>query len=341
MSRPDTEAVPPRKALLVPAEAAGRRLDQWLAEANGAELSRSRIQQLVRDGNVSIDGAPERQPNRRLAAGQSVDFEVPPPEDADPLPEPIPLNVLFEDDAIIVVDKPAGLVVHPAPGHWSGTLVNALMHHCGASLSGIGGVRRPGIVHRLDRDTSGVMVVAKSDAAHRVLSEAFADHGRTGSLERAYTAVAWGAPERNAGTIRASLGRSTKDRTLRAVVPDGRGDAREAITHYAVLERFPAGAPEAVACVLDCRLETGRTHQIRVHLASLSNPLIGDPDYGKGFRTKVARLPVSAREIVSRFPRQALHARLLAFDHPVTGEALRFETPLPADLAELIAALGT
>ncbi len=201
MSAPDTEAVPPRKALLVPAEAAGRRLDQWLAEVTDADLSRSRIQQLVRDGNVAVDGVIELQPNRRLAPGQSIAFDVPPPEDAAPLPEPIPLNVLFEDDAVIVIDKPAGLVVHPAPGHWSGTLVNALMYHCGDSLSGIGGVRRPGIVHRLDRDTSGVMVVAKSDVAHRALSEAFADHGRTGSLERAYTALAWGCrsatPERS------------------------------------------------------------------------------------------------------------------------------------------------
>ena len=196
---------------------------------------------------------------------------MPEPQDPEPQGEPIPLDILYEDAEIIVINKPPGLVVHPGAGNWTGTLVNALIHHCGDSLSGIGGVRRPGIVHRLDKDTSGVMVVAKTDAAHRALSEAFADHGRSGDLERAYQALVWGAPARNQGTIDAPLGRA-RDRVLRAVVPEGRDDARHAITRYTVLERFPAGGTEAMASFVECRLETGRTHQIRVHMAHIGHP---------------------------------------------------------------------
>jgi 23S rRNA pseudouridine1911/1915/1917 synthase len=209
-----------------------------------------------------------------------------------------------------------------------------LIHHCGESLSGIGGVRRPGIVHRLDKETSGVMVVAKTDQAHRVLSEAFADHGRTGELERAYQALVWGAPPRKAGTIDAPLGRA-RDRVLRAVVPQDREDARHAVTHYAVLERYPAG-DEAIAALLECRLETGRTHQIRVHMAHIGHPVVGDPDYGKAFRTKANRLPEPLRSAVAGFPRQALHARLLAFRHPRTHMLLEFEAPIPGDMRDLI-----
>ena len=194
-----------------------------------------------------------------------------------------------------------GLVVHPGAGNWTGTLVNALIHHCGDSLSGIGGVKRPGIVHRLDKDTSGVMVVAKTDAAHRALSDAFADHGRSGDLERAYQALVWGAPARNTGTIDAPLGRA-RDRVLRAVVPEGRDDARHAVTRFTVLERFPAGGAETMASLVECRLETGRTHQIRVHMAHIGHPVVGDPDYGKAFRTKANRLPEPLRTAVASFP---------------------------------------
>ena len=239
-----------------------------------------------------------------------------------------------------MVNKPAGLVVHPGAGNWSGTLVNALIHHCGDSLSGIGGVRRPGIVHRLDKDTSGVLVAAKTDRAHKALSAAFADHGRDGDLERAYLALVWNIPARATGTVDAPLGRAA-DRVRRAVVPEGRDDARRAVTHYTVLERYGEGRPDAAqAALVECRLETGRTHQIRVHMAHIGHPLIGDRDYGTGFRTKANRLPEPLRSAVEAFPRQALHAWLLAFRHPATEEPMRFEAPMPADMAGLVEAFS-
>jgi len=330
---PDSEADGELIVAEEPAEAAGTRLDQWLA-ASLSGLSRSRVQTLIRAGAVMLAGSAVTDPSRRIAAGERFQVAMPEPEDPEPKGEPIPLDILYEDGEIIVVNKPAGLVVHPGAGNWTGTLVNALIHHCGASLSGIGGVRRPGIVHRLDKDTSGVIVVAKTDEAHRALSEAFADHGRAGELERAYDALAWGAPARNAGTIDAPLGRA-RDRILRAVVPKGREDARHAVTHYHVRERFPP-AGEALASLLECRLETGRTHQIRVHLAHIGHPVIGDPDYGRAFRTKANRLPEPLRSAIASFPRQALHARLLAFRHPKTHMLMRFEAPLPRDMRGLI-----
>ena len=339
MSDPDSEAAPALKELTADGDAAGQRLDQWLAARLAPDLSRSRIQALIRDGQVTISGAVERAPGRRLARGEQVRLALPAPEAAEPMPEDIPLAVLYEDDDLIVIDKPAGLVVHPGAGNPTGTLVNALIRHCGASLSGVGGVRRPGIVHRLDKDTSGVLVVAKNDRAHRALSEAFADHGRTGDLERAYDALVWGAPARNVGTIDAALGRSASDRTRRAVVPAGRADARHAVTHFTVRERFgedATGKRPPAAALVECRLETGRTHQIRVHMAHLGHPLIGDRDYGRAFLTKANKLPEPLGALVRAFPRQALHARLLAFRHPATGEPMRFEAPPPADLAELI-----
>jgi 23S rRNA pseudouridine1911/1915/1917 synthase len=317
----------------VPADAAGQRLDQWLAAALDG-LSRSRVQALIRAGAVSSDGTAAREPSRRVAGGERFAVALPEPDDPEPKGEPIPLAILYEDADLIVVDKPAGLVVHPGAGNWTGTLVNALIHHCGASLSGIGGVRRPGIVHRLDKETSGVMVIAKTDQAHRALSEAFADHGRTGKLERAYQALVWGAPPRKAGTIDAPLGRA-RDRVLRAVVPEDREDARRAVTHYSVLDRYPPDG-EVAAALLECRLETGRTHQIRVHLAHIGHPVIGDPDYGRAFRTKANRLPEPIRSAVANFPRQALHARLLAFRHPRTHMLLKFEAPIPGDMRDLI-----
>jgi len=325
---------------------AGTRLDQWLTRQLGSEFSRSRVQALVRQGAVTIGSAAVTDPGRKLKAGDAISVALPEPESALPLGEDIPLDILYEDDDLIVINKPPGLVVHPGAGNHTGTLVNALIHHCGDSLSGIGGVKRPGIVHRLDKDTSGVMVAAKSDRAHRALSKAFADHGLETALERSYIALVWGTPERTIGTIDAPLGRAA-DRVRRAVVPDGRSDARHAVTHYEVLERFeaPAGsrskavsAPGQRAALVECRLETGRTHQIRVHMAHIGHPVVGDPDYGQAFRTKANRLPEPAQGLVKNFPRQALHAKLLAFEHPATGEMMRFEAEPPSDMAELLSA---
>ena len=239
-------------------------------------------------------------------------LSLPEPEPAAPQGEDIPLNIVFEDAHLLVVDKPAGLVVHPAPGHESGTLVNALIAHCGESLSGIGGVKKPGIVHRIDKDTSGLIVIAKTDAAHAGLSKLFEDHGRNLNLTRDYLAFVWGAPERAQGTVDAPIGRHATQRERMAVVSAARG--REAITHWERLEDFGA------ASLLACRLETGRTHQIRVHMAHIGHPLIGDLTYGAGFKTKVARLSPEARAAVEALGRQALHAATLGFTHPVTGE---------------------
>ncbi|HEY8381947.1 MAG TPA: RluA family pseudouridine synthase [Microvirga sp.] len=315
------------------AEAADR-LDRALAQAF-ADLSRSRLQALIRDGRVTVDGRVASDPSQRVAAGASVVLDLPPAAPAEPSGEAIALAVVHEDDHVIVIDKPAGLVVHPAAGHQTGTLVNALIAHCGDSLSGIGGVRRPGIVHRLDKDTSGLLVVAKNDKAHQSLAAQFADHGRTGPLERAYCALVWGAPARSHGTVAAALGRSAHNREKMAVVSEERG--RYAITHYAVEETLPKGAP--LAALVRCELETGRTHQIRVHMGHLGHPLLGDALYGSGFKTKANRLPEAAQAALARLGRQALHAAVLGFEHPATGETLRFESPLPADLQALLDAL--
>ena len=339
MSAPDSEPGPDWKVHVAGPDAAGRRLDQWLAEAAGDELSRSRVQALIREGMVTVDGAAATEPKLKLAGGETVELRLPEAVPAAPQGEAIALDILYEDDQLIVVNKPAGLVVHPGAGNWTGTLVNALIHHCGASLSGIGGVARPGIVHRLDKDTSGVMVVAKTDKAHRALAEAFAAHGRDGGLERAYLALVWGAPERDGGKIDAPLGRSPKDRTRQAVVRETQADARHAVTHYRVRERYGRDGSGPLASLVECRLETGRTHQIRVHMAHIGHPVIGDPEYGAAFRTKANRLPEPARSLAAGFPRQALHAAVLGFVHPVSGQPMRFETPPPDDMARLAEAL--
>jgi 23S rRNA pseudouridine1911/1915/1917 synthase len=328
-------AVEDRTETVVVAEAdAGARLDRALATTI-ADLSRTRLKALILAGEVTIGGRTVRDPGHRVNAGDTVKVALPPPEPATPAAEKIPLNIAFEDDEIIVIDKPRGMVVHPAAGKTTGTLVNALIAHCGESLSGIGGVRRPGIVHRLDKDTTGLMVVAKTDRAHARLAAQFADHGRTGPLRRGYLAFVWGAPDRPRGTIEQPIDRHPHARDKMAVRPGG----REAITHWEVLERFlgPDGKP--VASLLACRLETGRTHQIRVHLAHAGHPLIGDSVYGPGFRTKVARLAPKAAEAVEALGRQALHAYLLAIEHPVTGRSLEFHSELPGDLARLRACL--
>ena len=314
-------------SLTIDAADAGKRLDATLA-AHLDTLSRNRVQVLIRAGEVTVGGAKIVELKFKVNEGDVVMLTMPEPDDPEPQGEDIPLSVVHEDEHLIVVDKPAGLVVHPGPGNWSGTLVNALIHHCGDSLSGIGGVKRPGIVHRLDKETSGLLVVAKTDEAHQGLAAQFADHGRTGPLERAYSAIVWGAPSGLKGTIDANLARSSVNRQKIAVVKTG---GREAITHWQVKERFGNKDQPALASLVECRLETGRTHQIRVHMAHIGFPLIGDPDYGSGFKTKVNRLPEPLKTTVSGFHRQALHAGLLAFEHPVNKETLRFETPYPAD----------
>jgi len=308
------------------------RLDAWLSRQI-ADLGRNHAKRLILDGRVAIGGRTIVEAKRPVKPGEIVVVDMPPPSPAGPEAEVIPLDVVYEDDALIVIDKPAGLVVHPAAGNHTGTLVNALIAHCGASLSGIGGVARPGIVHRLDKDTSGLMVVAKTDRAHKRLAAQFADHGRTGPLERGYLAVVWGVPPRPVGTVSAALGRSTRNREKIEVKRLG---GREAITHYRVEERWPEQKP--LASLVECRLETGRTHQIRVHMASLGHPVVGDRAYGAGFATKAATLPEPAQTVAAEFPRQALHAYLLGFEHPETGEEMTFESELPDDLAALVAA---
>ena len=314
------------------AEAAGQRLDQWLAAALGPDMSRSRVQMLIRQGAVSIDGKPVDETKRKMSVGERVSVVMPEPEPAEPQGEAIALDVLYEDDELIVINKPAGLVVHPGAGNWTGTLVNALIHHCGDSLSGIGGVRRPGIVHRLDKETSGVMVVAKTDRAHKALSEAFADHGRSGELERAYLALVWGVPPRPSGTVDAPLGRAA-DRVRRAVVPQGRDDARHAVTHFTVKERFGENQQEfATASLVECRLETGRTHQIRVHMASLGHPVVGDTLYG-------APHVIPNLDAELNLDRNFLHAAHLSFSHPQTNKPMDIDAPLPPRLQAFLAAI--
>ena len=313
---------------------AGERLDRVLAARTAH--SRSRLKALILDGKVAIGPRTIRDPSYRVNAGDMISLTVPPPEPAEPAPEHIPLDVVFEDDEIIVIEKPSGLVVHPAAGHGSGTLVNALIAHCGDSLSGIGGVKRPGIVHRLDKDTTGVMVVAKTDRAHHALAAQFADHGRTGPLKRGYLALVWGAPERVKGTIDAPIARHSQNRQKMAV----RSGGRVAITHWQVLERYQGPDGKPAASLLSCRLETGRTHQIRVHLAHAGHPLLGDAVYGRGFKTKESRLSPPAREALAALGRQALHAYLLVIEHPATHETLTFRSELPGDFARLRCALA-
>ncbi len=335
-----------RLTLTVNADHAGTRLDKWLSEtAEG--LTRTRIKALIEAGALTRNGAPFGDGSWKIKAGETYTLDVPAPAPAEPLPEAIPLDVRYEDDDLIVINKPAGLVVHPGAGNWTGTLVNALIAHCGASLSGVGGVARPGIVHRLDKDTSGLLVAAKHDRAHRALSAAFSVH----AIERVYSAIVLGCPRPAVGTIDAPLARAA-DRLKMAVVDEesGRPDMRLAVTHYRATEIYGRGraklAGDALASRLDCTLETGRTHQIRVHLASIGHPLIGDPVYGRGPGLSGLKPgePAADRAIaaVAGFRRQALHARVLGFEHPVSGEALQFEAEPPEDfkmLREALAAL--
>ncbi len=318
---------------------AGIRLDRFLA-GRIETLSRARLQDLIRAGRVMAQGRPVTDPSAKVRAGESFEVEVPPAEPYAVAGEPIALNVVYEDENLIVIDKPAGLVVHPGAGNPDGTLVNALIAHCGKSLSGIGGVARPGIVHRLDKDTSGLMVAAKTDAAHRGLARQFADHGRTGDLRRQYIALVWGEPRPRAGRIETRIARHPASRTKMAVVKTG---GRIAITNYETLHtyRVPPSPAKGRGCklpglsVVRCGLETGRTHQVRVHMAHLGTPIAGDSVYGAGFASKAQALPPEAAGALKLLGRQALHAATLRFRHPVTGKALAFESNLPGDIANL------
>ena len=308
----------------VEAEEAGTRLDRWLA-LRLPELSRTRIQALIGDGMVSLAGTTISDASLRVKPGQCFLVEVPPDAPAEPEAQDIDLTIVYEDEDLIVIDKPAGMVVHPAPGNPDETLVNALLAHCGESLAGIGGVRRPGIVHRIDKDTSGLLVAAKTDAAHRGLASQFAAH----SLERAYWALVWGTPSPRQGEIEGNIGRNPHDRKKMAVV---KGGGKPALTRYRVLKSFAGGTISLV----ECRLATGRTHQIRVHMTAQGHPLIGDPVYGRIRSSRRVVLPPDAREAVENFPRQALHAYLLGFYHPTKGYDVRFESRMPLDINALI-----
>jgi 23S rRNA pseudouridine1911/1915/1917 synthase len=325
-----------REKLTVGETEAGQRLDRFLA-LRLPDLSRSRLQALLRAGEVTLAGVPIAALGGKVRAGQTYEVHVPAPVAAEPKPEAIPLAVVYEDAHLIVIDKPAGMPAHPGAGHASGTLVNALLAHCGDSLSGIGGVKRPGIVHRLDKDTTGLLVAAKTDAAHQALAQQFAAHGADGKLERGYRALVWGVPERPRGAVDAPLGRSSANRTKMAVVAAQRG--RRAVTHYSVLETFPAGAPKPLASLLRLTLETGRTHQVRVHMAHIGHPLLGDMTYGAGYKASARKLGPDAEAALDALGRQALHAAELKFEHPVTGRRLEFESPLPDDMAHLVAGL--
>jgi 23S rRNA pseudouridine1911/1915/1917 synthase len=322
------------ETIVVSTEEAGQRLDRVLA-GRVVALSRSRLKVLIEQGQVRVDGGVLRDPAYHVKASETIDVDVPEAAPAEPAAENIPLDVVHEDDAIIVINKPAGLVVHPAAGHASGTLVNALIAHCGASLSGIGGVKRPGIVHRLDKDTTGILVAAKTDRAHKSLTKQFADHGRTGALRRVYVALVWGVPKLPSGKIDLPIDRHRTAREKMAVRTGG----REAITHWQVLERFATEAGEPLAAALACELETGRTHQIRVHLSHAGHPLLGDEVYGSGFKTKASQLNARARGLLEGLRRQALHAAHLTIEHPTSGEAMSFDAEWPADMAQLSQAL--
>ena len=319
--RPDDQIV-----LTATAEDAGERADRFLAARIGS-LSRSRLKGLIEQGLVQRDGAIVTDPAEKIRAGMTYALIRPPLAPAIPQAESIPFPILFEDAHLIVLDKPAGLVVHPAPGNEDGTLVNALLGHCGDTLPGIGGEKRPGIVHRLDKDTSGVMVVAKTEQALARLSADFASR----NLDRAYLALAWGIPAKMEGEIEGAIGRDPKDRKRMALVRSG---GKPALTRYRVRKTF-----HGAVTLIECRLATGRTHQIRVHLASIGHPIVGDPVYLRRIPAAARALPDPLRRTLLDFPRQALHAARLGFAHPATGEQLQFETPPPPDFLAILADL--
>lgn len=325
MTQPKSDfPVPPpeRRTVAIEDGDTGARLDRLLAARLG-DLSRSRLKALIEQGMVAAADGTARDPSRKVKAGECYIVTLPPPEAAEPDAQDIPLAVVYEDDDLIVIDKPAGMVVHPAPGNPDSTLVNALLAHCGDSLSGIGGVRRPGIVHRIDKDTSGLLVAAKNDLAHAALTEQFAAH----SIDRAYLALVWGVPMPPSGDIAGNIGRSSRDRKKMAVVGSG---GKHALTRYRMLGRHGS-----LASLVECRLETGRTHQIRVHMAAIGHPLVGDATYG-GRRNRGTTGHDAVKAALSAFPRQALHARELGFRHPRSGERLLFRSTLPKDMRILL-----
>lgn len=315
---------------------AGLRLDRFLADALG-DLSRSRLQALIAEGAVASQGQTIGDANRRVKPGEIYEVHVPPLRAAEPVAQAIPLSIVYEDSDLIVIDKPAGLVVHPAAGNPEGTLVNALLAHCGGELAkpraGVAGVARPGIVHRLDKDTSGLLVVAKNDRAMKSLAKQFAAH----AIERTYNAIVWGAPRAGEGVVEGNLGRNPFDRKRIAVLRERGKPAR---TRYRVIERF-GDKERAYAALVECKLETGRTHQIRVHLAHIGHPLVGDATYGRPRARPRARTAQeqAAFEAATDFPRQALHAGVLGFHHPGLQKKMRFEAPWPQDFAQLVEAL--
>ncbi len=321
-----TDTPPGSMHLTAGPEAAGQRLDRFLADAIGT-LSRSRVKALIEAGRVRRDATPTREPAEPVRAGAAYTVDLPPPTPARPQPQAIPVSILYEDADLIVLDKPAGLVVHPAPGNEDGTLVNALLAHCGPDFTGIGAERRPGIVHRLDKDTSGVMVVAKTQLANDGLTAAFAAR----DLDRAYLALAWGMPTPLAGEIEGPIGRDPRDRKRMAVVTRG---GKPALTRYRTLQTW-----HAAVTLMECRLATGRTHQIRVHLAGRGYPLVGDPLYLRRIPAVARGLAEPLRQTLLDFPRQALHAARLGFAHPRSGAPLSFETALPPDMQALLSIL--
>lgn len=312
---------PQRLSASVPSDKAGLRLDRFLTDILDG-LSRNRVQALIAEGHVRCDGNVVQVAKAKVSAGQTYEVFIPAVAMAAPQPQEIPLDVVYEDDDVIVIDKPQGLVVHPAPGNPDRTLVNAVLAHCGESLTGVGGVARPGIVHRLDKGTSGLMVVAKNDNAHASLTAQFAAH----TVERAYMAIVWGVPRPLTGSITGNIGRSPRNRKKMAIVERG---GKHAVTHYATKRTFGD-----VASLVECRLETGRTHQIRVHMASMGYPLVGDPLYGGRRRGKMAAS--ACREFLDEQINQVLHAYLLGFRHPCTGEQMGWQAGNPPYFAEII-----
>ena len=301
----------------------GQRLDRFLSECF-KQLSRSQIQRLIAAGNLSCDDSLIVDNAFKVRSGDIYQLEIPAPEEANPVPEDIELDIVYEDKDLIVVNKPAGMTVHPAPGAYSGTLVNALLFHCRDNLSGIGGVKRPGIVHRIDKDTSGLIVAAKNDIAHRGLCDQFFVH----SIERTYQAIVYGTPNPLQGKIETNIGRSPYDRKKMAVLQSG---GKVAITNYKTLEIFGRAAS-----LVECKLETGRTHQIRVHMSSLGCNLIGDKVYEKAKKTSIVFGSDELKKEVLTFPRQALHAKTLGFVHPVLGSYMQFSSELPDDMSMLL-----
>jgi 23S rRNA pseudouridine1911/1915/1917 synthase len=327
------------RAVCAPPEAVGLRVDAWLA-AIWPDLSRARVQGLIGQGQLTADGTVVNAAREKVRAGATYRLVLPPPAPAAPEPEDLPLTIMHEDDHLLVINKAAGMAMHPAPGAMRSTLVNAVLFHCRSDLSGIGGVARPGIVHRIDKDTTGLVIVAKNDVAHTGLAKQFAKH----TIDRVYYAITRGAPRPKNGVITTRIARSSADRKKMAVLADASTAGKEAETHYWTIEAFgqQEGAPagHGAAALVECKLKTGRTHQIRVHLAHIGAPLIGDQVYGKMRGLKAAGAQAEqADEAARAFPRQALHAAVLGFIHPAYGEPMRFEAPLPQDMQDLLTPL--